>query len=156
MGTVYEDQYTFIIKCGSVLLRTINVFKKLLRKSKHILCSVTFYRKSCCLWDNVEKYCRDWQTTGGNMAYSQCMMDSWDFRHTLRICNTYCFSNATMVTRTRLNATLYIFCLSCYSTYKDLSLSRCDLTWPWRPRLNPIVLTEDSFPDEVAPRQVLP
>jgi len=24
----------------------------------HILCSVTVFRKSCLLWDNVEKYCR--------------------------------------------------------------------------------------------------
>ena len=29
-------------------------------------------------------------------------------RHTLRICNNYCFSMASMVTRTRLNVTLYI------------------------------------------------
>jgi len=24
----------------------------------HILCSITFLRKSCPLWDNVDKYCR--------------------------------------------------------------------------------------------------
>jgi hypothetical protein len=30
---------------------------KVVQKIKtHILCSVTFYRKSCRLWDNVEKY----------------------------------------------------------------------------------------------------
>ena len=34
-------------------------------------------------------------------------------RHTLRICNTYCFSTATMVARRRLNVTLYVRCLSC-------------------------------------------
>jgi len=34
------------------------------RKSKHILCSVTFFWKSCCcLWDNVQKYGRDRQAT---------------------------------------------------------------------------------------------
>jgi len=32
--------------------------------------------------------------------------------HTLRICNTYCFSTATVVTRTHLNVKLqYIACL---------------------------------------------
>jgi hypothetical protein len=28
----------------------------------HILCSVTFIRKTCSLWDNVEKYGTAWQT----------------------------------------------------------------------------------------------
>jgi len=34
-------------------------------------------------------------------------------RHTLRICNTYCFSTAIMVARTHLSVTLYVHCLSC-------------------------------------------
>ena len=36
--------------------------------------------------------------------------------HTLRICNIYCFYTATVVTRTRLNFTLYLHCLSNYSS----------------------------------------
>jgi len=37
---------------------------KLVEKIKtHVLCSVTFFRKSCRLWDNVEKYCRAGQAT---------------------------------------------------------------------------------------------
>jgi hypothetical protein len=32
--------------------------------------------------------------------------------HILRICNTFCCSMATVVTRTRLDVTLYIYCLS--------------------------------------------
>jgi hypothetical protein len=39
------------------------------------------------------------------MVHAHCMMDIWGYRHTLRICNTYCFA-ATMVTRTCLNFTL--------------------------------------------------
>jgi hypothetical protein len=35
------------------------------------------------------------------------------YTHT-EICNTYCFSMATMVMRTRLNVTLYVHCLSYY------------------------------------------
>ena len=42
----------------------------------HILCSVTFFRKSCRLWDNVEKYCRAGQATDGNMAHARCMLDT--------------------------------------------------------------------------------
>ena len=31
--------------------------------------------------------------------------------HTPRLCNTHCFSTAKMITRTRLNITLYVLCL---------------------------------------------
>jgi len=34
-------------------------------------------------------------------------------KHTFTICNTYCFSTATMVAQARLNITLYILGLSC-------------------------------------------
>jgi hypothetical protein len=42
----------------------------------HILCSVTFFLKFCPLWDNVEKYCRDGETTVGNMAHPHFMLDN--------------------------------------------------------------------------------
>jgi len=34
--------------------------------------------------------------------------------HTQRTCNIYCFYNAPVVVRTRLNVTLYVHSLSCY------------------------------------------
>ena len=40
------------------------------------------------------------------------MRISCGYRHTLRISNNYCFSKATMVTRTRLNVTLYVHYLA--------------------------------------------
>jgi hypothetical protein len=42
----------------------------------HILCSVTFVRKSCRLWDNMEKYCKAVQPTDDNMAHAHCMLDT--------------------------------------------------------------------------------
>ena len=36
------------------------------------------------------------------------------YKRTLRVGNTYCFSTATMIERTRLIVTLHIHCLSCY------------------------------------------
>jgi len=42
------------------------------------------------------------------------MLDNLGYKHTVRICNTYGFSTATNVTRTRLNVALHIRCLSCY------------------------------------------
>jgi len=34
-----------------------------------------FFRKSCPLWDNVDKYCRVGQATDDNMAHAHCMLD---------------------------------------------------------------------------------
>jgi len=34
------------------------------------------------------------------------------YKHTLRVCNSYCFSTATTVARKHLNVTLYVQCLS--------------------------------------------
>ena len=50
----------------------------------------TFYRKLCRLWDNVEKYGTDRQATDDNM-HALCVLDTSGYKHTLRICNTYCF-----------------------------------------------------------------
>jgi len=55
----------------------------------------------------VKKFCRTQQVTDENMAHALCMMDVLGYKHILRICDTYCFSTATMVARTRLKVTLY-------------------------------------------------
>jgi len=42
---------------------------KIVEKFKtHILCSVTYFRKSCRVWDNVEKYCTCVQPNRPRMA----------------------------------------------------------------------------------------
>jgi len=82
----------------------------------HILCSVTFLRKSYRLWDNVEKYSRVGQATDSSMILCvrfACWITKPTHTRTHRICNIYCFSTATMVARTRLNVTLYVHCLCC-------------------------------------------
>ena len=43
-----------------------------------------FFRKSCRLWDNVEKYCRVGQATGDNMAHAHCMLDTKCHKHILK------------------------------------------------------------------------
>jgi len=50
---------------------------KVVEKIKtHILCSVTYFRKSCLLWDNVEKYCTAGQNTDDSMSHAHCMQDT--------------------------------------------------------------------------------
>ena len=119
----------------------------------HVLCSETFSRKWCLLWDNVE-------TCGGAREaeddYGDCSLHAWLVRlhsqkhapshqqalthmrsptrahihthtHTHKhteMCNTYCFSTAKMVWRTRLSVTLYVHCVFCLCCPR-LSLSRC-------------------------------
>ena len=68
-----------------------------------------FSRKSCPLWDNEEKYGTARQARlQYNTAHALCMLDNYGYGDTLRICNTHCFSTATMVTRTRY---VYTYCL---------------------------------------------
>jgi len=51
---------------------------KFVEESKtHSQCPITFlFRKSCCLWDNVEKYWRAGKCTDDNMAHAHYMLDT--------------------------------------------------------------------------------
>ena len=41
---------------------------------KHILCSISFFfRKSCHIWDNMEKYCKTVQATDDNITRLMCI-----------------------------------------------------------------------------------
>jgi hypothetical protein len=51
-------------------------------------------------------------STAGKRAL--CMLDNYGDKHTVRICNTYCFCTGTVVTGTLLSVTLYVHCLPCY------------------------------------------
>ena len=86
----------------------------------NILHSITFLRKSCCSWHNVEKYGGAREATDGNRirhvlcacwistatrAHAHAHTPTGRARaqtHTLFLkCNTYCFSTVRMVARTR-------------------------------------------------------
>jgi hypothetical protein len=98
-----------------------------------IICSTTFrFRKSCRLWDNVEKYCRAGQVTNDNNAHAQSMLDSQGYKH-----NTYCVSTTTTVTRTRLNVTFYVHCL-----VNANPVQTCLRVWKWAEL--PILLKQHS------------
>ena len=60
------------------------------------------------MWKN---YVQPGRATDDNMAHTHCMLDTQSYKHTFRIFNTYCFSTATIVARTRLTVTLYVHCL---------------------------------------------
>ena len=66
--------YVHLYLAQFFLEREMFQIKAVQKIKTHILCSVTFSRKSCRLWDNVEKYCRAGQATGDNMAHALCML----------------------------------------------------------------------------------
>jgi hypothetical protein len=76
----------------------------------------------------VEKYGTARQATDDNIMrsikYVICMPDKYgknaDTHHALIIFNTYCFSMAAVVTRTRLTITLYLRCLFCYIVVSNI------------------------------------
>jgi hypothetical protein len=79
-----------------------------------------FFRKSCRLWDNIETYFTAGQATDDNMAHAPCILDTQDCKHTLTICNTFCFSTATWLSeRSSMLRYTYIDCLA-ESQLRDL------------------------------------
>jgi hypothetical protein len=82
----------------------------------HFMFHNLFFRHSCRLRNNVEKFgsarraTRDAEKTQFVCQATKARMQ------TLVIFNTYVFSTATMVKRTRLSFALYVRCLSCYSS----------------------------------------
>jgi len=54
-----------------------NILDKVVEKIKtRILCSITFFRKSCRLRDNVEKYCAAWQATNEIVGQAHFTLDT--------------------------------------------------------------------------------
>jgi hypothetical protein len=69
MGTLREDLSTFLIASRSVLLRMRNVSDKSCRENQNTYFAFSnfFFRKSCRVWDNVERYGRIRQSTDDNI-----------------------------------------------------------------------------------------
>ena len=89
--------------------------KVLLKIKIHILCSITFFRKPCRLWDIVEKYGRAREATDCNIVwllYSACWITKATRTYS-EICSTCCSSSVRIVSRTRLYIALHENCLSC-------------------------------------------
>ena len=63
----------------------------------------------------MEKYCRAGQATDDHMmtSHARCMLDTWGYKHTLTVCNIYCFDRGTMVSQACFNGTSYVRCLPC-------------------------------------------
>ena len=108
---------------------------KVVEKVKtHILCAITFLRKSCHVWDNVEKCVRAGHATDDSII-RLCMLHNYGCRHTLRMCNTCFFPMSTVVTRTRLNVTLIRTWPRVHFTFLSYATETVSVTKQWRRNL---------------------
>jgi hypothetical protein len=132
MDTLYEDVFTFMTVCRWFLLRMRNVSNKSCREKTHILCAETFF--------SPRKSFRD-EIMSKNMVQRKRTQTIWRLRiaywirkptrartHT-EICNTYCFSTATVLSWTRLNVTLYVHCLYCWMYPKTSKNAQWMVPW---------------------------
>jgi hypothetical protein len=76
MGTLRENKYTVLNITRSGLLRMTNDshIRDTENKNTHFI--LLFFRKSCRLWDMVEKYRTAGQATDDNMAHAHCILDT--------------------------------------------------------------------------------
>jgi hypothetical protein len=144
-NTLHEDVFTFMTISRWILIIMRNILNKIVEKIKiHILYSVTFSRKSCCLWDNVEKYdgarearsdyvCRMRFSCWINKAtcahshshaHAPAHPHTHTHAHTQReICNTCCFFTTTIIPWKRLNVRIYVHYLPCCHSTSVFPLS---------------------------------
>jgi hypothetical protein len=59
----------------------------------------------------VDKYFTAGQTTDDNMAHAHSSLDTQGYNHTIRICNTHCFSTETMDGLSHFSVTSFVICL---------------------------------------------
>ena len=66
-----------------------NISDRVIEKNQntHFMLNNFFPRKSYLLWDNMEKYFTAGQATDDNMTHALCMLDTYVYKHTLRIYN---------------------------------------------------------------------
>jgi hypothetical protein len=96
----------------------------------YILRSVIFLTQSHRLWFNVEKYGTDRLQIKTQRCAENMRLSRW--KQVLRIYNTYCFSTATMVARTRLSVTIYVHCLPCYWLVTLIVPKQSAMEWEYR------------------------
>ena len=111
-----------IIFCSVLLIRR-TVSDKHCRENEntHFSNFFFFFQKSCCLWDNVEKYGTARQTTDINITCA-CWITKATNTHTHTHTHTHnmrylLLFHSNKVTHVHQNVTLHVPCLSCYELW---------------------------------------
>ena len=131
IGTLSENRCTFVFVFRSVLLRMRNVADWSCRKNQnvHFMFSDIFERKSCRLWDNVEKYGRTGQTTddkygarASHAGYRRLQTHTQNMQYLL-------LSTAAVVAWTLINIALCVQYLPCYMFNLVVNIRTTGLEW---------------------------
>jgi hypothetical protein len=116
--TSHEDLCTFMINLTKFFLEWEMFQTKIAGKIKtRILCSITFFRKSCRLWDNVKKYGTAGQATDDN-TIRRMRFACW----ITKVTNTHSeyeipvvFSRQQWLRERASMLRLHVHCLPCYA-----------------------------------------
>jgi hypothetical protein len=101
----------------SVLFRMRNVSDRSCREIWNtIFISVTFFG-NIAVYETMWKYTIQPDSPHDSIAEAHYMLNTYGYKHKLRICNSYCFSTATTVALTHLSIMLYIHCPSGSNTF---------------------------------------
>jgi hypothetical protein len=88
----------------------------------HTVWTVTFFfRKSCHLWDNVEK-CGEAREAADNMAPAHCMLHNATRAHTHRRMKYSLLFHCNSGLVNAPNVMLHVYCLSCIFIYSGVSI----------------------------------
>ena len=114
--------YTHLLQYLAEFFLKWEMFQIVDKIRTHILCCITFFRKSCHSWGNVEKYGTIRHATDKNII-RRMRLSRWiiDYKQKLKMCNAYCVFTTKMVTRTRLNVTLHVHCPLFFFCSRDFS-----------------------------------
>jgi hypothetical protein len=81
----------------------------------HFSCSITFFRKSCCVWDNVENMVHPYRPQMTILYGARALHPGYPRLQThIQNMQYTCFSTGTMIKRTCVYTTLHVRWL-CYS-----------------------------------------
>ena len=116
-GTLHDDLCTFITRFCPIIVRMRNVWEACCTSNQNTRFMFNnnppLPPKNCAIyeimWKNMVK-------PDGRQATIRRVRTAWwitKATYTLRIRNSYCLSTAIKVTRTRINVTLNVNCLSC-------------------------------------------
>jgi hypothetical protein len=136
-GVLYMKTFVHVWYFAEFFLEWEMFQTKVVEKIKtRILCSITFFRKSCRLWDNVEKYGTARQATDDNKTgsmHTACWISKATDRHSEYVILIAFYGNNGYA-----NAPQYyviVHCLSC-----SIYVTSLHKVWPQQIRLQATVL----------------
>ena len=132
-GTLHKDVFTFMTISRCILLRMGNVSNISCRENQntHFMFN-NFFSENRAVYEIMSKHYAEpekqqamWRMRAAywinkatrEKAHVHALATTYIHTHThTEVCNTYCFSTATMVSWRRLIVTLCVHCLSCFVT----------------------------------------